>query len=72
LPTSILKIKQVLRIDHSSYQINNLNMEAEILIFLKLENKLENLPTSLREIWIEKQNPHIEHKLPFNCELKYY
>jgi hypothetical protein len=47
-------------------------MEAEILIFSKLENKLENLPMQLREIWIKKGNPHIDHKLPFNCELKYY
>jgi hypothetical protein len=47
-------------------------METEILTFSKLENKLENLPTSLREIWIKKGNPRVEHKLPFNCELKYY
>jgi Leucine-rich repeat (LRR) protein len=72
LPTSILKIKEVLLINHTSYQINNLNMETEILIFSYLNNKLLNLPISLREIWIKKGNPHIEHKLPFNCELKYY
>jgi hypothetical protein len=47
-------------------------MEAEILIFSKLKNKLENLPMSLTEIWIKTGNPDIEHKLPFNCELKYY
>jgi hypothetical protein len=47
-------------------------MDAKILIFSKLENKLLNLPTSLTEIWIKKGNPDIEHKLPFNCELKYY
>ena len=72
LPTSILKIKQILLIDETSYQIDNLNMETEILIFSELENKLENLPMSLTQIWIKKGNPHIEHKLPFNCELKYY
>jgi Leucine-rich repeat (LRR) protein len=72
LPTSILKIKKALIIHDTSYQINNLNMEAEILIFSYLDKKLENLPTSLREIWIKKGNPDIEHKLPFNCELKYY
>jgi hypothetical protein len=47
-------------------------MEGKILIFSKLENKLLNLPTCLTEIWIKKGNPHIEHTLPFNCELKYY
>jgi hypothetical protein len=47
-------------------------MEAEILIFSELKNNLLNLPTSLTEIWIKKGNPEIEHKLPFNCELKYY
>jgi hypothetical protein len=56
----------VLQINYTSYQINNLNMEAEILIFSKLENKLENLPISVREIWIKNGNPDIEHKLPFN------
>jgi Leucine-rich repeat (LRR) protein len=72
LPTSILKIKQPLKIDDTSYQINNLNMEAKILIFSELKNKLLNLPISLREIWIKKGNPDIEHKLPLNCQLKYY
>jgi hypothetical protein len=72
LPTSILKIKQALFIDDTSYQINNLNMEAEILIFSELKNKLINLPTSLKEICIKKGNPDMEHKLPLNCELKYY
>jgi hypothetical protein len=72
LPSSILKIKRWLKIDHSSYQINNLNIEAEILIFSNLKDKLINLPTSLREIWIKTGNPHLEHKLPLNCELKYY
>jgi hypothetical protein len=72
LPTSVLKIKLALRIDDTSYQINNLNIEAEILIFSKLEDKLQNLPVSLKEIWIKKGNPDIDHKLPFNCELKYY
>jgi hypothetical protein len=72
LPTSILKIKQALVIECTSYQINNLNMEAQILIFSRLKNKLINLPISLTEIWIKKGNPDIEHKLPLNCELKYY
>jgi hypothetical protein len=47
-------------------------VETQILIFSRLENKLQNLPTCLTEIWIKKENPDIEHKLPFNCELKYY
>jgi hypothetical protein len=72
VPANILKIKQILDIDDAAYQINNLNMEAEILIFSNLENKLQNLPTSLTEIWIKKGNPDIEHKLPLNCQLKYY
>jgi hypothetical protein len=58
--------------NESSYQINNLNMDAQILIFSYLKKKLINLPISLKEIWIKNGNPNIEHKLPFNCELKYY
>jgi hypothetical protein len=72
LPTSILKIKQALLIDDTSYQINNLNMEAEMLIFSYLDKKLINLPMSLREIWIKEGNSDIGHKLPFYCELKHY
>jgi Leucine-rich repeat (LRR) protein len=72
LPPSILKIKKALIIHDTSYQINNLNMEAEILIFSVLKNKLINLPISFKEIWIKKGNPDAEHKLPLNCELKYY
>jgi hypothetical protein len=47
-------------------------MDSQILIFSKLENKLINLPISLKEIWIKNGNPDMEHKLPFNCELKCY
>ena len=71
LPNEILKIKKVLNIDETSYEINNLNVETEILIFSNLEIELKNLPIGLKEIWInEELKTNI--KLPFGCELKRY
>jgi hypothetical protein len=55
----------VLQIDHTSYQINNLNVEAEILVFSELKNKLLNLPTSLTEIWIKKRKSRYRTQTAF-------
>jgi hypothetical protein len=71
LPSAILNVKNILQIDETSYQINNLDMESEILIFYILNKQLTNLPTSLKQLWI-KQDRCSNHKLPFGCELKYY
>jgi hypothetical protein len=72
LPFTILKIKNALRINETSYQINNLDPETEMLIFSKPDGQLTNLPISLKELWIKKDYCRIDHKLPFGCELKYY
>jgi hypothetical protein len=67
-----------LYINKTSYQINNINIETEILIFSELEEKLLNLPTSLKELWIKskilnkREIIDMDHKLPFGCEVKYY
>jgi Leucine-rich repeat (LRR) protein len=71
LPNEILKIKKVLIIDETSYEINNLNVETEILIFYNLKIELKNLPVSLKEIWINKELK-TNIKLPFGCEIKRY
>jgi hypothetical protein len=72
LPVSILKIKDKLIILETSYEINNLDIESEILIFYSLRISLENLPINLKEIWVKKINNNINIKLPLNCELKYF
>ena len=72
LPAEILKIKKSLIINESSYEINNLNMEIEILIFSTLTQELKNLPTSLKEIWIKKEINNIKHKIPFNCKILFF
>jgi Leucine-rich repeat (LRR) protein len=77
LPTSILNIKKSLYIDVSTYEINNLSPDTEFLIFYLLDKELTNLPTGLKEIWIEKEEDkkekkELNHKLPFGCVIKYY
>jgi hypothetical protein len=58
--------------DVSSYEINNLSTDTEILIFSNLEEELTNLPTGLKEIWTYKVNKKLNHKLPFGCVIKYF
>ena len=72
LPNEILKIKKALVVDETSYEINNLNMESEILIFIDLKIELKNLPACLKEIWINKNLEVTNIKLPFGCEIKHY
>ena len=68
----ILKIKEILDIDETSYEINNLDMDCEILIFSCLKININNLPINLKEIWLNKEIKNIHIKLPFNCEIKYF
>jgi hypothetical protein len=60
----------------STYEINNLSPDIELLIFSVLEEELTNLPTGLKEIWIDEAdryvNEKLNHKLPFGCAIKYY
>jgi hypothetical protein len=72
IPTSILNIKNSLIISPDSYEIDNLNPDTEILIFSQLNEKLTNLPTELKELWIKKGNEEFNHKLPFGCVVKYF
>ena len=74
LPTEILKIKEKVIINSTSYDIDNLDMDCEILLFSNLDYPLLNLPTSLKELWLKKVNmiKDINIKLPFNCVIRYY
>jgi Leucine-rich repeat (LRR) protein len=72
LPKSILNIKKSLGITKSAYEIDNLSLDSEFLIFSWLDKELINLPTGLKEIWIVEQKENLNHKLPFGCVIKYY
>jgi len=72
LPKEILKIKDILRIDDTSYDIDNMDLNADFLILTdKLYNKITNLPIFMKEIWIRKYIDVSLIKLPFGCEIKY-
>ena len=72
LPAKILKIKNIIVIDETSYDINNINMENEILIFSNLKIKLSNLPINTKEIWLNKNIINYEIKTPFNCTINFF
>jgi Leucine-rich repeat (LRR) protein len=74
LPKSIVNIKNSLDISVNSYEINNLSVDTEFLIFSQLYDKLTNLPTGLKEILVREEckNVKLNHKIPFGCVIKYF
>ena len=72
LPADILNIKNSLMIDETSYEINNMEYETEIIVFTNLIEEINNLPMSLKEIWLKKDININLIKIPFGCEIKYF
>jgi hypothetical protein len=72
LPSSLLNIKKSLYMNVSAYEINNLSVNTDFLIFSYLGEELTNLPSGLKEIWIKQKIGGLNHKLPFGCVIKYY
>lgn len=72
LPIEILKIIKIIKIDETSYDLNNIKDDAEILIFNDLKIELNNLPINLKEIWLNQNIVNSPTKLPFNCKINYY
>ena len=78
-PYSKSKINKFLQIDHSSYDMQNLNSTQNFLIYCQIEEineALDNLPTNIQTIWIGGKEEEYENmdtlKLPFGCKIKYY
>ena len=70
---AVLSRADIIDIDETSYEINNLDNENEILIFSNLSYEIMNLPINTNEIWLNKE--YIEKfniKMPFGCKLHYY
>ena len=53
LPTGIRNFKNIMDIDESGYNFNYISVKMEIIIFTELNVPLENLPMTLKEIWIK-------------------
>ena len=70
IPNAIKNIIKSLYIYGSSYQLNNLDSDCEIIIIHDLEDALENLPIGIKELWLNTpQIPSDYIKLPFGCEI---
>lgn len=72
LPIEILKIKDSLRIDETSYDIDNMDSEAKILVLTNLKNEITNLPISIKEIWVKDDVDTRLIKIPFGCKVMYF
>ena len=74
LPVEILNIKMSLCLDETSFQINNISFDTEILIFSILNNNLDNLPITLKTLYLHKDIDLTKHtiKLPFSCVIERY
>ena len=69
-----MEINEIVYLNETSYQINNLDLECEILLFTRLSTPLINLPINLKEIWISTfiDIEQIDIKLPFNTKIYRY
>ena len=73
MPAEILKIKYILYIGDTSYDINNLNInDDEIILFTNINKKITNLPFNTKEIWLKSYIKDDLIKLPFGCVIKYF
>jgi len=76
IPSKALEVLIDSNIDDTAYDIDNLDINCEILIFNNLQKNLTNLPISLKQIYFKKDlTEHIKNfniKIPFGCEIKFF
>jgi len=72
LPVEILKIINKVDINETSYDINNLNIDNEILIFNKLRITISDLPINTKEIWLKSDIKNGFLQKPFNSMIRYF
>ena len=72
LPVKILKIKNKLKMDETSYEIDNMDLDAEFIVLTSLKKEICNLPITLKEIWLKEGIDVSLIKVPFGCEIKYF
>jgi len=77
LPKQILNIKNsLIDIEDTTYDIDNLDVNCEILVFKFLNCDLTNLPIGLKQIYfkkeLEEEIKNFNIKLPFGCEIIFY
>jgi Leucine-rich repeat (LRR) protein len=70
IPLEITKLKEVIYMDETSYNINNLDLDCKCLIFKYLKNPIDNLPICLEELWLSYPIISINQlKIPFGCKV---
>ncbi len=67
-----MKIKKKLAIDETSYHINNLSFETDFIILTNLKTKINNLPITLKNLWITANIDIDLIVIPFDCKINYF
>ena len=70
IPNSIIKIKDAYLVQ-SSYDIDNLSENCEIIILRGTIGKITNLPVNLKEIYVTRLVDTTKIKVPFGCCVKF-
>ena len=52
--------------------LNEYETQGEFIIFYELNISINNLPTNVKEIWLNKNIKEYNIKLPFNCKILYF
>ncbi len=71
IPRELLIIKESLSMDETSYEIDNMDFDNEIIILINSKIKITNLPIGLKEIWLWYNADINICKIPFGCKVKY-
>ena len=60
---------EILKLDESSYDINNLSMGCHTLILTDIDNNITNLPPLLRTLYLKSDINVDMIKLPYGCDI---
>ena len=71
LPESMQILTKIVyfKLDESSYDINNLNMDCHTLVLTSIDNNITNLPPILRTLYLKSYIDVDMIKLPYGCDI---
>jgi hypothetical protein len=74
LPVEILNIINILEIDETSYQINNIPDDTQILIFSNLHKSLDLSQFTIKTLYLHKNIDLTKYtiNLPISCVIEWY
>ena len=68
-PIKIFTKTKDLKLDESSYDINNLSMDCYTLVLTSIENNITNIPPLLKTLYLKSDIDVDMIKLPYGCDI---